>query len=34
MKERTCCFIGRRKIEDTLELRRELYDSIERLIRD
>ena len=34
MKERTCCFIGRRKIEDTLELRRELYDSIERLITD
>ena len=34
MKERTCCFIGHRKIEDTLELRRELYDSIERLITD
>ena len=34
MKERTCCFIGRRKIEDTLELRRELYDSIERLITE
>ena len=34
MKERTCCFIGHRKIEDTLELRTELYDSIERLITD
>lgn len=34
MKERTCCFIGHRKIEDTLELRRELYDSIERLITE
>lgn len=29
MKERTCCFIGYRKIEDTLELRTELYDVIE-----
>lgn len=34
MKERTCCFIGHRKIEETLELRTELYDSIERLITD
>lgn len=34
MKERTCCFIGHRKIEDTLELRTEVYDSIERLITD
>lgn len=34
MKENTCCFIGHRKIEDTLELRTELYDSIERLITD
>lgn len=34
MKERTCCFIGHRKIEDTLELRTELYDSIERLITE
>ena len=34
MKERTCCFIGHRKIEDTLELRTELYESIERLITD
>lgn len=34
MKERTCCFFGHRKIEDTLELRTELYDSIERLITD
>ena len=32
MKERTCCFIGHRKIEDTLELRTELYDVIEKLI--
>ena len=34
MKERTCCFIGHRKIEETLELRTKLYDSIERLITD
>lgn len=34
MKEKTCCFIGNRKIEETLELRTELYDSIERLITD
>ena len=31
MKERTCCFIGHRKIEETSELRAELYDSIEKL---
>lgn len=34
MKERTCCFIGHRKIEDTLELRTELYEIIEKLIVD
>lgn len=34
MKERTYCFIGHRKIEETLELRTKLYDSIERLITD
>ena len=34
MKERTCCFIGHRKIEETSELRTELYDSIERLITE
>ena len=32
MKERTCCFIGHQKIEDTLELRTELYYIIEKLI--
>lgn len=32
MKERTCCFIGHRKIEETSELRAELYDIIEKLI--
>lgn len=34
MKERTCCFIGHRKIEDTLELRTKLCETIERLITD
>lgn len=34
MKERTCCFIGHRKIEDTLELRTKLYEIIEKLIVD
>ena len=34
MKERTCCFIGHRKIEETSELRAELYEIIERLIKD
>ena len=34
MKERTCCFIGHRKIEETSELRTELYEIIERLITD
>lgn len=34
MKERTCCFIGHRKIEDTLELRTKLCEAIERLITD
>ena len=34
MKERTCCFIGHRKIEETSELRAELYKIIERLIKD
>lgn len=32
MKERTCCFIGHRKIEDTLELRTRLCELVERLI--
>ena len=34
MKERTCCFIGHRKIENTLELRTKLSETIERLIKD
>lgn len=34
MKERTCCFFGHRKIEDTLELRTKLYETIESLILD
>lgn len=34
MKEKTCCFIGHRKIEETSELRGELYEIIERLIKD
>ncbi len=29
---RTCCFIGHRTINETEELKRELYDRIERLI--
>lgn len=32
MKERTCCFIGHRKIENTLELRTRLCELVERLI--
>ena len=34
MKEKTCCFIGHRKIEETSELRGELYEIIERLIKN
>ena len=34
MKEKTCCFIGHRKIEETSKLRGELYEIIERLIKD
>lgn len=34
MKERTCCFIGHRKIEETSKLRGELYEIIERLIKN
>lgn len=34
MKDKTCCFFGHRKIEETLELRTKLYDTIERLITD
>lgn len=34
MKEKTCCFIGHRKIEETSELRGELYEIIEKLIKD
>ena len=34
MKEKACCFIGHRKIEETSELRGELYEIIERLIKD
>lgn len=34
MKDNTCCFIGHRKIEDTLELRAKLCETIERLITD
>ncbi len=34
MKEKTCCFFGHRKIEDTLELFIKLYDVIERLITE
>ncbi|MGN0451919.1 MAG: hypothetical protein ACI4FN_07410 [Acutalibacteraceae bacterium] len=32
MKERTCCFFGHREIEETLELRTKLYETIESLI--
>ncbi len=32
MKERTCCFLGHRKIENTLELSKKLYEAIENLI--
>lgn len=32
MKERSCCFFGHRKIEDTSELRTKLYETIESLI--
>ena len=34
MKEKTCCFIGHRKIEETSKLRGELYEIIERLIKN
>ncbi len=34
MKEKTCCFFGHRKIEDTAELRIKLYETIEKLIVD
>ena len=34
MEDRTCCFIGHRKIKDTSELRMELYNSIEQLITE
>ena len=29
-----CCFFGHRKVDDTLELRKKLYDIIEKLIVD
>ncbi len=32
MKDRTCCFIGHRKIEDSLELRTKLRELIEAAI--
>ncbi len=34
MKEKTCCFFGHRKIDDTVELRTKLYGTIEKLIVD
>lgn len=34
MKNKTCCFFGHRKINDTAELRIKLYDTIEKLIAD
>lgn len=34
MKENTCCFLGHRKIEDSLELRTKLYDILKRLIEE
>ncbi len=34
MKDKTCCFFGHRKIEDTEELRTKLYETIEKLIVD
>lgn len=32
MISKTCCFFGRRKIEDTLELRKKLLEVVEKLI--
>ena len=34
MKENTCCFFGHRKIEDTSELRKKVYDTVEMLISE
>ena len=34
MKEKTCCFFGHRKINETEELKLKLYDIIEKLIVD
>ncbi len=32
MQEKTCCFIGHREINETEELKQQLYSSIETLI--
>ncbi len=34
MKEKVCCFFGHRKIDDTTDLRRKLYQIIENLITE
>ena len=33
-KEKTCCFFGHRKIDETEELKNKLYESIENLIEN
>lgn len=32
MINKTCCFFGHRKIDDTVEMRTRLYETIEKLI--
>ncbi|MBO5199894.1 MAG: hypothetical protein J6B93_01310 [Clostridia bacterium] len=34
MREKTCCFIGHRKIDDSRDLRKTITDTVEALIND
>ncbi|MBR6633149.1 MAG: hypothetical protein IKL05_02465, partial [Clostridia bacterium] len=34
MKENTCCFFGHREIDETVELREKLTETVERLINE